>query len=1074
MDSAKHKPGYRLSENGDFIISDYNYSKPLANFFPGIAGKYGIPMWVFYTNRGQAISSFGTDGKDSAILEFQPANKAWQTTSLLGFRTFIKGIRGRSSFFYEPFHNGLANRQYRLENQLCMSACDLSLFEQNHSLGLEVSVHYFSIPQDSFAALARIVRVRNNGKSRIKLELLDGLPQIVPYGENNYCLKEISRTIEAWIRVENLEHGIPVYKLAVDPGDKPQVVHIEKGNFYLGFTHEGKKSKILTPIVDPDCIFGTITDFSAPRNFLGNGWSKMLMNQQTESKTPCGFLNLALTLEPGEEKTFNAVIGTIRSTGQLKDIAQRVVQPGYLEMKLLENRNLVKELTDRCSTTSSSSTFDLYCRQTFLDNILRGGTPLVFSDAGNKKLFYLYSRKHGDMERDYNRFQIQDTYFSQGNGNYRDINQNRRCDVWFEPGVDDYNIGLFADLIQSDGYNPLIVKGSRFLLPSPEAFANRAKGMLPEKQFEGLLSVLEKPFTPGEIIHYLEENAMKLPVSYDRFLDMLLPLCEEHNDAEHGEGYWIDHWHYNLDLLDSYRALFPEKLKETLFKKKTYTFFDNDSVLVPRSAKYVLLDGIPRQLHSVATDNEKRELINSRRWRKNLSRAEHGRGAIFTASLFTKLLCVFVNKFASLDPFGTGIEMEANKPNWFDALNGLPALFGSSSCESFELKRLAGFLHDALKTTVGEVYLPEEIAGFFGSLSQLSGEHCAGKTDDFGFWQKSGALKEDYRQKTRLGFSGKEIAMKPSELFSGLEKALKRIEAGLRRAYDRSAGIYCAYFINEVTAYETLPGNFIRPTCFRQKRLPFFLEGQMHALRTCTDTAQARQLHTAVRNSKLYDRALQMYKVTAPLAEMPEEIGRCRIFTPGWLENESIWLHMEYKYLLEMLKQGLYEEFFADFKKVLVPFQKAEVYGRSILENSSFLVSSAFPYRHLHGNGFVARLSGSTAEFVQMWLIINAGRKPFLLNEKGNLVLALKPLLPAWLFRKKDKTYSFRFLGSTDVIYRNPGLKDTFGKNCCRVTKIVLTDTAGKITVIDSGTIPAPLAEYVRSGGIAKIEALLE
>jgi hypothetical protein len=94
MEAAKHSPEYLLKDNGEFVITDYNYSKPLANFFPGIAGKYGIPMWVFFVNRGQCVSSFGTDGKDCAILEFQAANKAWQSTSLLGFRTFIKGKKG--------------------------------------------------------------------------------------------------------------------------------------------------------------------------------------------------------------------------------------------------------------------------------------------------------------------------------------------------------------------------------------------------------------------------------------------------------------------------------------------------------------------------------------------------------------------------------------------------------------------------------------------------------------------------------------------------------------------------------------------------------------------------------------------------------------------------------------------------------------------------------------------------------------------------------------------------------------------------------------------------------------------
>jgi len=41
------------------------------------------------------------------------------------------------------------------------------------------------------------------------------------------------------------------------------------------------------------------------------------------------------------------------------------------------------------------------------------------------------------------------------------------------------------------------------------------------------------------------------------------------------------------------------------------------------------------------------------------------------------------NKAASLDPSGIGIEMEANKPNWYDSLNGLPGLLGSSISETF-------------------------------------------------------------------------------------------------------------------------------------------------------------------------------------------------------------------------------------------------------------------------------------------------------------------------------------------------------------------------------------------------------
>ena len=83
-----------------------------------------------------------------------------------------------------------------------------------------------------------------------------------------------------------------------------------------------------------------------------------------------------------------------------------------------------------------------------------------------------------------------------------------------------------------------------------------------------------------------------------------------------------------------------------------------------------------------------------------------------------------------------------------------------------------------------------------------------------------------------------------------------------------------------------------------------------------------------------------MYRLNADLSDESFTIGRARAFSPGWLENGSIWLHMEYKYLLELLRSGLYDEFYTAAQSALIPYLKPEVYGRSILENSSFILSS--------------------------------------------------------------------------------------------------------------------------------------
>jgi len=1063
------KAKYYLNAAGEFVIENYNFARPFANFFPGIAGKYGIPMWTFYVNRGQGISSFGTKDKDHAILEFFPANKSWQCVSSLGFRTFIKIKEDKKTLLYEPFHNGFSNLRIKLQNRMRITSSYLTLEEENASSNLGVKIEYFNIPNDSYAGLARIVTLKNLGRKKISLGLLDGLPQIVPYGTSNMFLKKLGRTIEAWMNVENLDRAIPFYKLDVDPTDRPEVIPIREGNFYLGFHFSGKKAKIIRPIVDPQYIFGPVTDFSLPLNFIGPGTFRYPEKQLIKSRTPCAFLHLNLELAPSQEKAFYCLIGQMRSLEALNKSVAKITSCGYLAQKQKENKEVIAQLEQNIATSSSCREFDLYARQTYLDNVIRGGYPLTFKSG---KVFYLYSRKHGDLERDYNKFLIQPTYFSQGNGNYRDMNQNRRLDTWFNPDIKHANLNLFLNLLQADGFNPLVIKGESFALGEGFDLKSALKNSLEPKEIQELSLFLKKPFTPGELIFFLEEKKIKPIGSRDELLEIVVANSETVQEAEHAEGFWTDHWAYNLDLLESYLGVYPEELRELLFKEKEFTFYDNTEVVRPRQEKYLLKEGAVRQFHAVAHDAAKKEIIRKRAGYPHLVRNNYGKGEILKTTLINKLLCLLANKLASLDPFGIGIEMEADKPNWFDALNGLPGLLGSSLCETLELKRLVVFIQEALeKAGPKNINVGEEIDDFLLGLDRLIKENLSTGTaeKDYQYWDKSSSLKEDYRRKTRFGFSGKEISVGTQDLMLILKSALAKINLSIAKARDKKRGVYCGYFINEVTEYELLKAPFVKPKKFIQKRLPLFLEPQMHALRIAADKKEIEALYKGTRASPLFDKKLKMYKVTASLAAMPQEIGRCRAFTPGWLENESIWLHMEYKYLLELLKQGLYAEFYRDFKNALIPFQPAERYGRSILENSSFLVSSAFPDKNLHGNGFVARLSGSTAEFLEIWLTMNLGLKPFFLNAQNALNLKFSPILAGWLFDKKG-LYSFNFLSRVSVVYHNPKRKDTFGSNAVKVKKITFKDKDANPVEISSDTIPSPYALQIRSRQVMRID----
>lgn len=1071
------KPKYYLQSNGEFVIENYNFAKPLANFFPGIAGKYGIPMWVFFVNRAQGICSFGTNDKDHAILEFFPADKSWQMVSRRGFRTFLKIKKGDSCTIYEPFHNDFANSPFDINNKMSSSPWLLRIQEENKTLGLKIDIEYFTIPFDNYAGLARTVSIQNTGKVIKKIEILDGLPQIVPFGTANLFLKKLSRTIEAWMKVEKLRWGVPFYKLDVDPSDRPEVIHIKEGNFYLSFDHQKNKTRIIKPIVNPENIFGPNTDFSYPVNFMTTAKFNPPTQEIITSKTPCGFTYLDAALKPKETKTFYTIIGYMRSCDALNASVARITKPGYLERKKSENQSIIEELVSDVHTQSSSGKFDLYAKQSYLDNILRGGYPVIFKTSNSNSVFYLYSRKHGDLERDYNKFHIQPTYFSQGNGNYRDVNQNRRCDIWFNPEINDANIITFMNLIQADGFNPLVVKGASYKIENSASLRNALAKITSDESALRLTEYLKgKTFTPGEIILFLEESKISLNVSYDELIPLLLAYAVKNQEAEHGEGFWTDHWHYNLDLLESYSALYPDKITDLVFNKQVFTFFDNIEIIKPRQAKYIIHNNRIQQLHSVAIDAEKKEMIQKRKEGVHLARTQYGKGQIYQTTLINKLLCVFVNKMASFDASGCGIEMEANKPNWYDALNGLPAMFGSSTCETFELKRLAIFIKTALGNyKSNKINLTQEIHLFLNQIHQAVQDYLNNQNEEknYKYWDKTYTSKEEYRAKIKLGFNGDETEITTTVLNQILDSAIQKIDSSISKAKEKNEDLYCGYFINEVKDYNKLRGDFISASSFVQKKLPLFLEGQMHALRLAKDPQEAKSIYRATRKSGLFDRKLKMYKVTAPLAKMPEEIGRCRVFTPGWLENESVWLHMEYKYLLETLKHGLCEEFYTDFKNILIPFLKPEQYGRNILENSSFLVSSAFPEKKLWGNGFVARLSGSTVEFINIWLVMNLGLTPFFLDQKNKLCLRFQPMLAGWLFDRKGK-YAFNFLSDISVEYHNPNRKNTFGKNAVKPKKIIFNDLNNSPVEILSDTISSPYAEQIRSRQIKNLTIYLD
>ncbi len=1052
-------------EGNTYIIKNYDKKPPFSSFLPGLAGIKGIPLWVYYTNRGQGINSFGIHNKSNAIMEFNPANTAYENTPLKGFRTFLKC----NGTYFEPF----LSMDQEAERTLFIKKNSITIEEINNKLGLRITIKYYVLPKDTIGALVRKVEVTNISDAEKEIELIDGLPKIIPYGIKNGEFKEMSNLLKSWTDIKNIDNRSPYYSLRASSDDSAEVSEIEGGYFYCTIS----KGERLPVIYDAEVVFGYDTSFIYPVEFLEQNLSYCMSKEQCfANKVPCGFTPVKTSLKPGSSHIMHTLTGYAATMNQLNERLDVLSTDNFFDEKERIADDLVEELTKDVKTKTAKPVFDQYIEQCYLDNFLRGGYPFVFNEGKDRSVVHLFSRKHGDPERDYNFFSIAGEWFSQGNGNFRDVNQNRRNDVFFKPQIGNFNIKTFFDLIQIDGYNPLEVRPATFTLkeeakPIIEDFLNANI----KEHSEKLIKVMQKPFTPGQIFGAIAAGNLELIGEEDSFLETLLKLCDENIEAGFGEGYWSDHWDYNMDLVEDYLRIFPDKAEELLFKDNTYRFYDSAALVLPRCEKYVINKNRVRQYGALIHDEEKASLKgfhkNGTNWLKTKN------GSFVTTTLMSKLITLAIVKFTTLDPEGMGIEMEGGKPGWNDAMNGLPGLIGSGMPETFELKRLVHFIKQSLYIS-DTLSLPKEVYELLGKAFELLTKAFEGDIDQFTYWNLVSLAREDYRSETRFGLDGTNISLDTSKLLEMFTLIDEKVNQGINKALTYGKGIVPTYFTFEASEFEPVAVNGepvmshyglqkANVVSFKVTPLPHFLEGPARMLTVMDNREEAKILCQNVKSSDLFDKKLKMYKTSVPIEDISMENGRIRAFTPGWLERESIFLHMEYKYLLGMLKAGLIEEYYEELPNTLIPFLSPSMYGRSILENSSFIASSANPNPEVHGRGYVARLSGSTTELLSMWTEMFIGSKVFS-YDNGELTLNFNPKLPGWMFDEQGEA-SFTFLSDCTVTYYNPSKKNTYGTDSGTITGFEL-DGGDKIW---GSVLSGEAAARVRSGNITNIKVYM-
>ena len=231
-----------MNQTDNFEMSNYGKESTFASFLPGISGIRGIPIWCYYVNRGQCVVSFGVDNKDHAIMEFYPAHTNG---------TYLESFSDES-----------------ISHKMSIAMNGLTLEEDNTEEGLKTVVDYFTLPGENLGALVRKVTVTNTGSETIDLEILDGMPAVIPYGVGMESMKNMAQTTKAWMQVEDVEEKRPYYRVRVSMNDSADVKKVEGGNFSIGCLENGE---MLQPIVDPDVVFAYDCSLETAVNFKENG-----------------------------------------------------------------------------------------------------------------------------------------------------------------------------------------------------------------------------------------------------------------------------------------------------------------------------------------------------------------------------------------------------------------------------------------------------------------------------------------------------------------------------------------------------------------------------------------------------------------------------------------------------------------------------------------------------------------------------------------------------------------------------------------------------------------------------------
>jgi len=769
--SAAGGSGEFLQRDGEryYKITNYHTMPP---FLTSVVS--GSDHWMFVSSSGGLTC--GRKVPENALFPYCSDDKIHDSHSTTGPQTFLLVEKDDKTFLWKPFSQEVA--PYVLERNLFKNRAGNKLIFEEINKDLELAFSYRWSTSDRFGFVRKCL-LHNTGDADVRVELLDGLRNLLPYGVDRMVQATMSTLVDAYKQAEVIpDLALAIYSASSILTDRAEPSEALKATVVWSLGLERPLVLLSEDQVTAFCNGSPLNNEAFMRGKRG------------------AFITRAsLTLPSGGGKTWYVLANLEQGAAQVTALVEGVrrgVSSEEVERDIAAGTHRLMQLvgsSDGCQLSSDPLLGARHFSNT-LFNIMRGGVfyqeyhfpPgdfLDFVSAWNaplRKTFealleshdpchtliammaaaedsadadmqrlaleYLpitFSRRHGDPSRPWNHFTI-DVRNADGSdrlgyqGNWRDIFQNWEALTIAFPEYIESFIAKFVNASTADGYNPYRIARDGF-------------------DWE----VLE-PDSPWSNI-----------------------------------GYWGDHQvNYLLKLLEHSHRCHPQKISN-FFARDIFVYAN-----VPYRIKgYNAQVSDPR--NTVEYDDDLARIIAAR-VREIGSDGKIcvlGNGSVYHVNLLEKLLVLALTKIGNFVP-GGGIWMNTQRPEWNDANNALVGL-GLSIVTLCYLRRFLGLLAELLSTdSAGHYSVSSEVAEFFAQLHAVLKQQeflletkCSPR-DRKSFMDLLGAIGENYRASVYRGFSGARLSLEKPALLAFVQLALRYMDQTIAQNR-RTDGMFHSY-----------------------------------------------------------------------------------------------------------------------------------------------------------------------------------------------------------------------------------------------------------------------------------------